>query len=53
MKNEITQVIVIGVLLHSQACTSFHNLHGIVYYEAPYTTTILPELTTNLKQLKL
>jgi hypothetical protein len=51
MKNEITQVIVIGVLLHCQACTSFHNLHGVVCYKALYTTPILPELTTNLKQL--
>src|SRR5258708_3845517 len=35
MKNEITQVIVIGVLLHCQACTSFHNLSGFVCYKAP------------------
>jgi len=34
MKNEITQVIVIRVLLHCQVYTSFHNLHDVVCYEA-------------------
>ena len=51
MKNEITRVIVIGVLLHCQACASFHNLHDFVCYEATYNITILSELTTNLKLL--
>jgi hypothetical protein len=33
-KNKITQVIVIRMLLHCQAYTSFHNLHDVVCYEA-------------------